>query len=88
MKNLKSNDDFLYLWSYFQDKALAQLDSAYGKKQPVVMWTSGLTEEGHTDKYLDPKRYIIQIWTTATDKSIAELYSQGFKLIMSNYDAW
>jgi len=47
-----------------------------------------LTEDGHADRFLDPSRYIIQIWTTATDQSIAELYKQGYKLIMSNYDAW
>ena len=85
-----SNDKegFLDLWSYFQNKSLTRLDEAYGNQQPVILWTSGLTEEGHTDKYLDPKRYIIQIWTNETDPSIAELYTKGYKLIMSNFDAW
>jgi len=83
-----SKEDFLYLWSYFQNRSLVELDQAYGNKQPVVLWTSGLTEDGHADRFLDPSRYIIQIWTTATDQSIAELYKQGYKLIMSNYDAW
>ena len=56
--------------------------------KPNVLCQSGLTEEGHADKFLDTARYIIQIWTTGTDESIAQLYRQGFKLIMSNYDAW
>lgn len=81
-------DDFLHLWSHFQNRSLDEVDKAYGKQQPIVLWTSKLTEEGHTDRYLDKNRYIIQIWTTGTDKTIAELYRQGFKLIMSNYDAW
>ena len=54
----------------------------------LQLWTIGLTEDGHANRFLDPSRYIIQIWTTATDQSIAELYKQGYKLIMSNYDAW
>lgn len=84
----RNKEDFLRVWKHFQDRALEQLDVAYGKQQPVVLWTSGLTEDGQANKYLDVNRYIIQIWTTGTDKSIAELYKQGFKLIMSNYDAW
>ena len=36
-----SKEDFLYLWSYFQNRSLTQLDEAYGNKQPVVLWTSG-----------------------------------------------
>lgn len=83
-----SKEDFLYLWTHFQNRSLEEVDKAYGNKQPIVLWTSGLTEEGHADKYLDKERYIIQIWTTGTDQSIAQLYRQGFKLIMSNYDAW
>lgn len=80
---------FLYLWSHFQNESLAKLDQAHSaQKKPIVLWTSGLTEEGHADRYLDPSRYIIQIWTTASDPQIADLYAKGFKLIMSNYDAW
>lgn len=84
----RSNDDFLHLWSHFQNRSLEELDNAFENKQPVILWTSGLTEEGHTDRFLDKNRYVIQIWTTGSDKSIAELYQQGFRLIMSNYDAW
>ncbi len=87
-KTDQSKDDFLYLWSHFQNRSLEEVDKAYGNNQPIVLWTSGLTEEGHTDRYLDKDRYIIQIWTTGTDQSIAQLYRQGFRLIMSNYDAW
>ena len=36
-----SKEDFLYLWSYFQNRSLMQLDEAYGNQQPVVLWTSG-----------------------------------------------
>jgi hexosaminidase len=83
------NEAFLHLWSHFQNRSLDQVDQAFsGVQQPVVMWTSALTEEGRATRYLDPKRYVIQIWTNATDHQIADLYRQGYKLIMSNYDAW
>lgn len=83
----RTKEDFLHLWKHFQDRALKKVDEAYENKPPVILWTSGLTEEGHADKFLDKDRYIIQIWTNSTDKSIADLYRQGFKLIMSNFDA-
>ena len=87
-KGLSDDEEsFLFLWSYFQNRSLDQLDEAYGKQQPVVLWTSGLTEKGHADRYIDPKRYIVQIWTKVDDQSIANLYRKGYKLIMSNYDA-
>lgn len=36
-----NNEDFLYLWSYFQNRSLTELDEAYANKQPVILWTSG-----------------------------------------------
>lgn len=91
LKNMGRNDrtkaDLIRVWTHFQDRALQELDKAYGNKQPVVLWTSGLTEEGEAYKYLDTNRYIIQVWTNETDKTIEQLYSQGFRLIMSNFDA-
>jgi hexosaminidase len=46
-----------------------------------------MTEKG-AEKYLTKDDYIIQIWTTGTDKDIAKIINSGFKTIMSNYDAW
>ncbi|EFX82594.1 hypothetical protein DAPPUDRAFT_101206 [Daphnia pulex] len=87
-RNDYSKEDFLYLWSHFQNRSLEEVDIAYGNKQPIVLWTSPLTDDGHAEKFLDKERYIIQIWAKGTDQSIAQLYRQGFKLIMTNYDAW
>lgn len=39
------------------------------------------------DRYLDPKKYIIQIWTKGNDQLIKELAEKGYRLIFSNYDA-
>lgn len=54
---------------------------------PVILWTSGLTELGEVDKYLDKETYIIEIWTKGNDPLIAELVDKGFRVIFSNYDA-
>ena len=39
-------------------------------------------------RHLDPTKYIIQVWTNGTDKIIGQLLSRGYRLIMSNSDAW
>ncbi|XP_037908555.1 chitooligosaccharidolytic beta-N-acetylglucosaminidase isoform X3 [Hermetia illucens] len=79
--------DFIELWGYFQDNALERFDKVAGRKLPIIMWTSHLTEKPFVDKYLDKSRYIIQIWTTGADPKVQDLLELGYKLIVSNYDA-
>lgn len=82
-----SESSFYMLWDYFQQKAMDKLKIANdGKEIPIILWTSGLTNEQNI-KYLDPKKYIIQVWTTKDDLSIGRLLRNNFKLIISNYDA-
>ena len=82
-----SESSFYMLWDYFQKKAMDKLEIANdGKEIPIILWTSGLTNEQNM-KYLDPKKYIIQVWTTKDDLSIGRLLRNNFKLIISNYDA-
>ncbi|XP_069356391.1 chitooligosaccharidolytic beta-N-acetylglucosaminidase [Maniola hyperantus] len=78
---------FLDLWNYFQTKAQARVYKAFGKKLPLIMWTSTLTNYVHADKYLNKDDYIIQVWTTGEDPQIKGLLQKGYRLIMSNYDA-
>ena len=78
---------FIQLWDYFQTKAYDKLTKANnGKEIPAILWTSGLTEEKNL-KLLDPKKYIIQIWTTGYDPAIQILLKNNFRVIFSNYDA-
>lgn len=79
--------DFMKLWGHFQDNALARLDKVNFQKVPIIMWTSRLTEEPFLTKYLDNKRYIIQIWTKGDDPKVQTLLENGYKVIISNYDA-
>lgn len=80
-------EDFYEMWKEFQNRALDELDQAFGREQDVVFWTSGLTEEGRAPNYLDKNRYIIQFWESADDPSTKILIEQGYRLIMSNSDA-
>ncbi|XP_003249914.1 chitooligosaccharidolytic beta-N-acetylglucosaminidase [Apis mellifera] len=82
-----SESSFYKLWHYFQEKAIDKLKIANnGKEIPVILWTSGLTNEENI-KYLDPSKYIIQVWTTKNDPVIDRLLRNNFKVIISNYDA-
>jgi len=82
-----SDKSFYLLWNYFQEKALEKLKIANGGKDiPVILWTSGLTDD-ETLQHLDPAKYIIQIWTTGYDKTISRLLHNDFRIIFSNYDA-
>ncbi|XP_026732584.1 chitooligosaccharidolytic beta-N-acetylglucosaminidase [Trichoplusia ni] len=78
---------FLKLWNYFQKKAQDKAYKAFGKKLPLILWTSTLTDYTHVDKFLDKDDYIIQVWTTGVDPQIKGLLEKGYRLIMSNYDA-
>ncbi|XP_066589090.1 chitooligosaccharidolytic beta-N-acetylglucosaminidase [Prorops nasuta] len=82
-----SPPSYYLLWNYFQQRAFEKLTKANkGKEMPVILWTSGLTNEENI-KFLDPQKYIIQIWTTGADATIDRLLKNNFKMIFSNYDA-
>ncbi|XP_029052916.1 chitooligosaccharidolytic beta-N-acetylglucosaminidase isoform X1 [Osmia bicornis bicornis] len=91
MKTVKgwnlSETSFYMVWEYFQEQALERVRLANGGKEiPVILWTSGLTNEKNINR-LDPDKYIIQIWTTAKDPTVARLLRNNFRVIFSNYDA-
>ena len=53
-----------------------------------IIWSSSLTETAEVDTYLDPAKYIIQIWSIEDVPIINELLIKGFNVIFSNSDAW
>ena len=82
-----SESSFYMLWDHFQATALEKLVLANGGKEiPVILWTSGLTNAENI-KYLNPDKYIVQIWTTESDPAVGRLLRNNFKVIFSNYDA-
>ncbi|CAK1601338.1 unnamed protein product [Parnassius mnemosyne] len=78
---------YLKLWNYFQTKAQNRAYKAFGKRLPLIVWTSTMTDYTHVDNFLDKDDYIIQVWTTGSDPQIRNLLKQGYRLIISNYDA-
>nr|ADF56765.1 beta-N-acetylglucosaminidase [Agrotis ipsilon] len=78
---------FLKLWNYFQMKAQDRAYKAFGKRLPLILWTSTLTDFTHIDNFLDKDDYIIQVWTTGSSPQVTGLLEKGYRLIMSNYDA-
>lgn len=82
-----TKDDFLRLWGMFQERALERYDKVAKTQVPIILWTSHLTETPYLERYLNNERYIIQIWTKGDDPKVQTLLENGFKLIVSNYDA-
>lgn len=81
-------NEYMKLWIGFQQRSYEMWQNVTGRNMPLILWTSHLTEKPATESKLDPSKYIIQIWTKGNDKQIGELLHQGYKLILSNYDAW
>ncbi|XP_050299651.1 chitooligosaccharidolytic beta-N-acetylglucosaminidase isoform X2 [Anthonomus grandis grandis] len=83
----RTEADFIKLWDYFQSKALERVYKKAGRKIPVVMWTSHLTHKEYLTDFLPKDKYIVQIWTLGNDPQVKNLLENGYKVILSNYDA-
>jgi len=98
----RTKRDFLDLWNSFQVKAFDKLAEANNRRVQdqtqnqqknqvqnnlkAILWNSKLTTEGNLAKYLDPKKYIIQVWASTNDSVITHIIEQGFQVIFSPYD--
>ena len=45
-----------------------------------------MTDSKYIDKYLNPKKHIIQIWSGVKNENIANIIKKRFKTIFSTYD--
>lgn len=81
----RTEADFIKLWDYFQQEALARLYKSVGKELPVIIWTNTLTQKENLH-YLPNDKYIVQIWTKGDDPQVKNLLENDYKLIISNYD--
>lgn len=84
-----TEDGYLKLWNYFQEKALAIYRNITEEVKKPTLWTSSLTEDEVIDEYLSPDDYVIQVWTRGTGSSsqIPHLLEKGYDIIISNVDA-
>lgn len=86
--NLTDND-FHQAWQYFQHEALKSLDRAYNNTNPaIILWSSALTDPQNISGTLDPSRYVIQTWVPENETLPQELIDLGYRVIVSNKDAW
>jgi hexosaminidase len=82
-----NEEGFMSLWGYFQENAVNAFDKVRSKKVQIIVWSSTMTLEPFVSQYLDKDRYIIQMWTKGDSDEVKTLLENGYRLIMSNYDA-
>ena len=77
-------------WAAFQERAYQLFTAANDNENFTgIIWTNTLTsDKNHNLEYIDKDKYIVQVWTTGTDSTIADLLGKGYRVIFSNYDAW
>ncbi|XP_034831194.1 chitooligosaccharidolytic beta-N-acetylglucosaminidase [Maniola hyperantus] len=87
-----SVDGFIKLWSEFHEKALDIWDeelSALGQeKQPVMLWSSELTQSHRIQKHLSKDRYIIEVWEPVNSPLLVQLMHLGYKVVSVPKDIW
>ncbi|OWR46107.1 beta-N-acetylglucosaminidase 1 precursor [Danaus plexippus plexippus] len=86
-------EGFINLWSEFHEKALNIWDeelAAIGEteKQPVLIWSSELTQAHRIQKHLDKKRYTIEVWEPLSSPLLIQLIRLGYNVISVPKDVW
>ncbi|XP_060834731.1 chitooligosaccharidolytic beta-N-acetylglucosaminidase-like isoform X2 [Rhopalosiphum padi] len=82
--NNRSLDEegYLGLWSQFHANSLSEYDKESGDdKSDIIVWSSGLTEPKVIERYLDKRRYTVEVWEGSN--SPEELVKLGYKVIMA-----
>ncbi|XP_065656615.1 chitooligosaccharidolytic beta-N-acetylglucosaminidase-like isoform X1 [Hydra vulgaris] len=88
-KNYKGvgENEFMKMWGMFLQKSSQKIFEANANKElPLILWTSKMTSINYLNKYMDPKKHIVQIWTASTDNELQSIVESGFKTIFSTYD--
>jgi len=81
--------EYLRFWGEFQQKAYTRLKGVAPNTVPIL-WTSDLVNHPQLAvEYVPPNEYIVQVWDfSTTTTSVPDLLDQGYRLIISNADAW
>ncbi|XP_025201242.1 chitooligosaccharidolytic beta-N-acetylglucosaminidase-like isoform X2 [Melanaphis sacchari] len=88
-KNNRSLDEEGYfdLWSQFHAYSLNEYDKEAGNdKSDIIVWSSGLTEPKIIEKYLDKKRFTVEVWEGSNIP--IELVKLGYKVIIALNDVY
>ncbi|XP_064073369.1 chitooligosaccharidolytic beta-N-acetylglucosaminidase [Vanessa tameamea] len=86
-------EGFIKLWGEFHETALKIWDeelAAVGQteKQPVMIWSSELTQTHRIQKYLNKDRYVIEVWEPISSSLLTQLIRMGYKTISVPKDIW
>ncbi|XP_068618270.1 chitooligosaccharidolytic beta-N-acetylglucosaminidase [Battus philenor] len=86
------SEGFMRLWAEFHSKILQVWDevstASGGERQPVVIWSSELTQASRVQKYLDKDRYVIEVWEPLSSPLLNQLLNLGYKTISIPKDIW
>ncbi|XP_026762411.1 chitooligosaccharidolytic beta-N-acetylglucosaminidase [Galleria mellonella] len=93
-KGFETNTEgFMRLWAEFQAKALQLWDEelvAEGAEanQPVMIWSSELTQAHRIKKYLNKDRYVIEVWEPESSPLLNQLMRLGYRVVSIPKDVW
>lgn len=87
-----TKEGFIELWSEFHTKALQawdeELQAAGGTPQPVMLWSSELTQAHRIQNHLSKDRYVIQVWEPVGNPLLTQLIRMGYRVISVPKDIW
>ncbi|KAJ8715997.1 hypothetical protein PYW08_013282 [Mythimna loreyi] len=87
-----TTEGFIKLWAEFHEKALKAWDEAVEAvgtpKQPVMLWSSELTQAARITQNLDKERYVIEVWEPASNPLLHQLIKLGYKTVSIPKDVW
>ncbi|XP_026737933.1 chitooligosaccharidolytic beta-N-acetylglucosaminidase isoform X2 [Trichoplusia ni] len=93
-KKFETNENgFIELWAEFHQKALEawdqELEAANGTPpQPVMLWSSELTQAHRIQQHLSKERYVIQVWEPINSPLLNQLIKQGYRTVSVPKDIW
>ncbi|KAJ2943680.1 hypothetical protein O0L34_g16793 [Tuta absoluta] len=85
-------EGFMALWGEFHKKSLQSWDEALGaidvEPQPVMVWSSELTQPQRILEHLDSERYIIEVWEPLASPLINQLSRLNYRVVSVPKDIW
>jgi len=70
----------------FQISSKKLIEANGNKEIPLILWTSRMTGKDYLNRFLDPKKHIIQVWLSTKNRGIADIVESGFKTIFTNWN--
>ncbi|XP_038206430.1 chitooligosaccharidolytic beta-N-acetylglucosaminidase [Zerene cesonia] len=85
-------EGFMKLWAEFHSTALGIWDEEIaalgGSQQPVMLWSSELTQAHRIQRYLSKDRYVIEVWEPVSSSLMSQLLNLGYRVVSVPKDIW